>query len=74
MSAPDRPSVASVEAIQKKLEEAATRELAGLTSVTLAASEIDALRYLCSLYPLSEDIRARVLRRARARSERQQTP
>jgi hypothetical protein len=59
-----------VEAVQKKLKDAALREQDGLASVMLTAPEIDALRYLCSLYPLSEDIRARVLRRARSRSQR----
>ncbi len=69
MSAPDRPSVALVEAVQMKLADAASREQDGQASVILTASEIGALRYRCSVFPLTEDIWARALRRAKSRSQ-----
>lgn len=52
-----------------KLKDAASREQEGQAAVILTAPEIEALRYLCSVYPLSEDLRARALRRAKSRSQ-----
>ena len=70
LSVTDRPSVELVEAVHAKLKDAAFREDDGLALVVLKSPEVDALRYLCSLYPLAEDLRARALRRARSRSQR----